>query len=398
MVDPAGVRDKLRQEMPISPHYAYLDHAAVSPLPARAADSIKTFAEQATREGDTRWLDWSAAVGRTRRLSAELIDADECEIALVGNTTQAIGLVAEGLPWQAGDNVVVPENEFPSNLLPWRNLARLGVELRLARVGPLGQLDAAALAEQIDSRTRLVSVSWVGFSSGFRCDLDQIAALVHRRSSLLFVDAIQGLGAFPLSVKTTDIDFLAADGHKWMLGPEGAGLMFVKQDHLEMLQPLGIGWNSLQSAGFDPNSVQLKHTAARYEGGSTNMVGMMAFGQSLSVLLELGSNQAANGLEAAILHNAQELAELLQQNGFEAQLPQSLENRSGIVGIRWAAADAAGEPEYAQARKFLLSRNVVTSVRGGRLRAATHAYNNTSDHQRLLEGLIEFRRLSQLCS
>jgi cysteine desulfurase / selenocysteine lyase len=395
MIETSSIRLKLRQEMPVTTQFSYLDHAAVAPLPTRSAAAIKLFADQATQEGDVRWLDWATAASRTRQYARQLINAQESEIALVANTTQAIGLVAEGLPWKSGDNVVVPVNEFPSNLLPWRNLARLGVELRLAEVGPQGQFDAESLAGYLDSRTRLVSLSWVGFSSGFRCDLEAISQMVHQKGSLLFVDAIQGLGAFPLNVASLPIDFLAADGHKWMLGPEGAGLMYVKQQHLDLLQPLGIGWNSLANAGFDPKSVQLKSTAARYEGGSTNMVGMMAFGQSLSLLLELGCNQPSSGFQTVILENVEELSDLLLQHDFDVCLPEQPENRSGILGIRWAEADAGGESAYLQARKFLLSRQVVTSVRAGRLRAATHAYNTTDDHRRLVDGLVEFRKLAQ---
>lgn len=393
MIDPANVRLRLRQEMPVTATFSYLDHAAVAPIPARSSAAIHQFADQSTHEGDTRWLDWAAAASQTRTSAAQLIGADESEVALVANTTQAIGFVAEGLPWQKGDNLVVPENEFPSNLLPWRNLARLGVELRLAKVGSDGQFDAEILSSYMDDRTRLVSVSWVGFSSGFRCDLASIAKMVHDRGSLFFVDAIQGLGAFPLNLQSIAIDFLAADGHKWMLGPEGAGLMFVRRQHLDLLQPVGIGWNSLAGAVFDPSSVQLKSTAARYEGGSSNMVGMMAFGQSLALLLELGSHLPSNGLQAAILENAQQLSEDLRLNGFQVLAPQEPENRSGIIGIRWAEAEAVGESVYVQARKFLLSRQVVTSVRAGRLRAATHAYNNSEDHRRLVDGLVEFRKL-----
>jgi cysteine desulfurase / selenocysteine lyase len=392
MIETANLRAEFRREMPITEKFAYLDHAAVAPLPARSGAEITKFATQSTHEGDTRWLDWAASAARTRTLAAKLINADESEIALVANTTQGIGMVAEGMPWKRGDNVVVPSNEFPSNLLPWRNLARLGVQLRLVDIDASGHFDASLLSKYVDSNTRLISVSWVGFSSGFRCDLAAIAQLARDRGIRLFVDAIQGLGAFPMDVKSLDIDFLAADGHKWMLGPEGAGLLYVKQSNLDLLQPLGVGWNSLASAGFDPHSVELKKTAARYEGGSTNMVGMMAFGRSVELLLELGCNADGGKLQHLILENVLELSELLRSSGFHALLPERPENRSGILGIRWPDAESAGDSAYMQARKFLLSRNVVTSVRAGRLRAATHAYNNSNDHIRLVEGLNEFRK------
>ncbi len=395
MVETAQIRKKLRTHMPISERFAYLDHAAVAPLPYSGASIIKQFAEQATREGDTRWLEWSAAVQRTRKLAAQLVGAAESEIALVANTTHGIGIVAEGFSWQPGDNVVVPENEFPSNLLPWKNLGRRGVEVRLVPINAFGEVTVEGLAKYVDQKTRMVSVSWVGFASGFRCDLAAISEFVHSRGCLLFVDAIQGLGAFPLDVSQIEIDFLAADGHKWMLAPEGAGILYVKQQNLDKLATIGVGWASLAAAGFDPKSAQLKSSAAKFEGGSSNMVGMMALGESLSILLELGAGRAASGFDATILENVLELSELLESAGFATTLPSSVENRSGILGIRWPEAEAAGESSYLNARKYLMEQGVVLSVRAGRLRAATHAYNDRQDHQRLVDGLIQFRTRSQ---
>jgi cysteine desulfurase / selenocysteine lyase len=393
-VDTQSLRSSFRREMPVTRNFVYLDHAAVSPLPAKSAQKIQSFAEQATQEGSYRWLEWSAGVARTRSHAARLIGCEESEIALVSNTTHGINVVAEGFPWRSGDNLVVPENEFPSNLLPWRNLERLGVELRLAPVGPKGTLSKEAIASRIDRRTRLISLSWTGFSSGYRCNLQEMVDLAHSNECYIFVDAIQGLGAFALDVGSIPIDFLAADGHKWMLGPEGAGLLYVRREHLELLHPLNLGWNSLSSAGFEPSSVELKTTAARYEGGSFNMAGMLGFGSSLELLLEYGCNQAGGVWERAILENVAELEQLLQNAEFQVELPEQPEHRSGILGVRWSAADRGGDAVYMQARKFLLERRIVTSVRGGRMRISTHAFNNSDDHRQLVDALTDFRERS----
>ncbi len=145
------------------------------------------------------------------------------------------------------------------------------------------------LEDACDERTRLVSVSWVGYASGWRCDLDAVAELAHRRGALLFVDAIQGLGVFPLDVQATPVDFLAADGHKWMLGPEGAGLFYLRREHLDRLRPIGVGWHSVvHAADYNRIELELKPSAARYEGGSQNMVGFIGLAESLELLLEFG--------------------------------------------------------------------------------------------------------------
>src|SRR5262249_41607809 len=153
-----------------------------------------------------------------------------------------------------------------------------------------GRVDLARLAEACDARTRIVSVSWVGYVSGWRCDLDAVAELAHKRGALLMVDAIQGLGGFPLDVRATPIDFLAGDGHKWLLGPEGAGLFYLKREHLDLLRPIGVGWHSVEHASdYSRIELKLKPSAARYEGGTQNMVGFLGLAASLELLLECGT-------------------------------------------------------------------------------------------------------------
>ncbi len=372
--------------MPVACDYAYFDHAAVAPLTAPAAAAISAYAQQASQKGDIPWPSWAGKVHELRQLAAALVGASPDEIALVNNTTHGIGLVAEGFPWKSGDNVVVPENEFPSNLLPWAALARRGVELRRVAVEADGRIDLKRLQQAIDGRTRILSTSWVGFASGYRIDVGEVAELVHAKGALFMLDAIQGLGAFPLDVATCQIDFLCADGHKWLLGPEGAGLFYIRQQHLDLMQPLGIGWNSLAAGFFEPNSTELKSTAARYEGGSTNMPGMLGFGASLKVLTDLTGSQ----ISAAILNNVQQLADLLRQADFKVEIPSDEQHRSGIVRIAWGDP-IVPESVLVAARKYCVDAGVVLSVRGGRLRASTHAYNNDDDRRRLVGALQRFR-------
>ncbi len=390
--DTEEFRNRFRREMPVCQRYAYFDHAAVSPLPARSAHAMHRYVDQASNEGDACWPEWSAAIERTRQSAARMIGGDESEIALVPNTTFGITLVAEAIDWQPYDNVVVPENEFPSNILPWSNLDRRGVQIRLARIPRDGVLAVENLEPLVDDRTRMIALSWVGFSSGFRCDLKSIVQFAHSREILVFLDAIQGLGAFPLDVKQTPVDFLAADGHKWMLGPEGAGLLYIRNQHLEQLSPINVGWNSLAGRAFDPKSAELKSTAARYEGGSVSIPGMLGWGSSLEMLLEMGANQPGNLIEQSILENSDNLTEMLTSSGFLVDVPNTACNRSGTLGVRWLEADAIGEQAYVKARKGLLDAGVVTSVRQGKLRISTHAYNNTDDFHRLVTSLVECRR------
>lgn len=377
-----------RSHMPITQRFAYFDHAAVSPLPDSAAARVRAFADQATYDGDTVWHEWSNCAEQLRNKCTQLLNCQIEEIALVSSTTQGINLIAEGFPWKPGENVVVPENEFPSNIVPWRNLARRGVELRIVPVDPSGDIDLSELEKGIDSKTRIVAISWVGFLSGYRIAVDEITSIAHRRGALVLVDAIQGLGAFPIDVKASAVDFLAADGHKWMLGPEGAGVLYIDQKHLGMLEPIMVGWNSLEdSFKFNPASVALKCSAARYEGGSTNMVGMMALEASLGLLLSCGTNRLDSPIASTIAENVQIIHDKLSRLGFETHLPP-LEHLSGIMGISWPGAN------YAAARAHCLSQGVVLSVRGGRLRVSTHGYNDSYDIERLVSALAEYRKHS----
>jgi selenocysteine lyase/cysteine desulfurase len=367
-----------RRQMPIAGQWAYFDHAAVAPLPQGSRDTITRWVDQAATAGDTVWPSWHQGVEGCRTLAARMLHADPAEVALVHSTSEGIGLVAEGYPWQPGDNVVTLDNEFPSNQYPWLNLASRGVETRRVPAGPGGRIDLNHLEAAIDARTRIVSVSWVGYVSGWRVNLDELSELIHRRGALFFVDAIQGLGVFPLDVSHTSIDFLAADGHKWMLGPEGAGLFYLRREHLDLLRPIGVGWHSVAHAS-DYNRIELnyKPTAARYEGGTQNMVGFLGLAASLELLLQYG--QQAIG--ERILQLTDLLCQRLEAAGAMLYTVREGDHRSGIVSCEFPGRDSL------QLKQKLLQAGVVCSARGGKLRFATHAYNNEADIERAIVGL-----------
>lgn len=368
---------ELRRMMPCAEKWAYFDHAAVAPISAPARAALVEWANDLAENGCADWPTWAQELEQVRRRGAELISADIDEIALVRNTTEGINLVAEGFPWQPGDNVVVPADEFPSNLYPWMNQASRGVEVRRVPVDK-GQVDLDRLAAACDARTRIVAISWVGYASGWRNDVDALVELAHSRGALVFLDAIQGLGVFPLDVRKTPVDFLAADGHKWMLGPEGAGLFYLRREHLDRLRPIGVGWNSVvHSYDFDHIELKLKSTAARYEGGTYNMPGLAAFGASLQLLAEYSTEQIA----ARVLALADELCERLAHIGATIVSCREPRHASGIVSFEMPGRDPM------RVRKECRERQVLVSCRAGRLRASPHAYCNSGDIDRLIEAL-----------
>ncbi len=366
--------------MPVARRWAYFDHAAVAPLSGAAQAALATWLDQAAAEGDTVWPQWARQVAATRESAARLLGASADEIALVPSTTHGINLVAEGLDWHPGDNVVTLDDEFPSNLYPWMHLADRGVETRLVPTVD-GRVDYDQLAGRCDERTRIITISWVGYANGCRRDLNVLSQIAAQRGALLFVDAIQGLGAFPLDVGNTPIDFLAADGHKWLLGPEGAGIAYIRRDRLPLLRTVGVGWNSVvQGSDFGHIELRLREDAARYEGGTKNMAGMIGLGASIDALTSLGMENVA----AAILDVTTIACDRLSSLGYRIASPRDGDQASGIVSINVPGVDVAA------VRRHCFDRGVALAYRAGRLRISPHAYNDEGDVDRLIEALRSF--------
>ena len=364
--------------MPLAERFAYFDHAAVAPISGPARDAIAAWADQSASAGAVDWASWGRHLTHLRRSVAAMVSADPSEIALVQNTTDGISLIAEGFPWQEGDNVVVPDDEFPTNFYPWMNLAARGVELRRAPTHD-GRLDLDALSDTCDERTRIVAASWVSFRSGWRNDPAALAEVAHRHGALLMLDAIQALGVCPLDVQSAGVDFFAADGHKWLLGPEGAGLLYIRREHLDLLRPLRLGWNSVVHDGdFDRLELVLKGTAERYEGGSPNMPGLFGLAASIEMLRRIGIEQICR----RIVEVTDLLCQRLREIGAVIHSDRSEPRRTGIVSFDLPGQDARS------LRLRCREQDVILSHRGGRLRASPHAYTNADDVERLIAALI----------
>jgi cysteine desulfurase / selenocysteine lyase len=380
-------RATLRSLMPIAKKCAYFDHAAMCALPQPAADAFQNWLTEAIDIGGPVWGQWVRGIESARATAAKMIGAQPDEIALVSNTTSGISLVAEGLHWREGDNVVTFADEFPSNLYPWMNLASCGVETRRVVNDVSGRSDLEALSAACDNRTRIVTVSWVGFASGYRHDIQRIAQIAHEHGALVFIDAIQALGAFPLDVDEVGVDFMAADGHKWLLGPEGAGIAYIRREHLNKLRPIGPGWHSVNPGQeFTHIELKMREGAARYETGSQNSGGILALGASLEMLQELG----AHNLAAAVLDITDQACEQLRQIGAKIISDRRPDHRNGEQRSGIIAFEMPGREPMAL-KRFAGRQNVVFGCRAGRLRISPHAYNNEEDLDRLVEALTSFK-------
>ncbi len=369
--------DALRvQEFPVTEHWAYFDHAAVAPMPRRSGLALRDWIDDQERHGVVHWPAWGRKVEEARVGCAQLINAGADEIAFIPNTTHGIGLIAEGYPWQPGDSVVTASEEYPSNLYPWMNLRDRGVTLRTVPTRADGRIWVDDLAAAIDSTTRVLTISHVEFATGFRNDLNLIGELCRSRGIAFFVDAIQGLGPLTIDVATTPIDFLAADGHKWLLGPEGAGLLYIRREWIERLRPIGVGWKSVTSS-YNASTVEfnLKPDASRWEGGTFAMAPLQAFAQSLKIFLEIGPKVVSD----RILDRAEAVREIARSAGWSVYGSTRPEDQSGIVALERPGIDPDA---FALG---LRDRGIALACRRGRVRVSPHIYNNADDLGRLAE-------------
>jgi selenocysteine lyase/cysteine desulfurase len=372
----------LRQEFPVTRHWSFFDHAAVAPLALRAQRAIVEWAADMAENGDVHEPDWVKRIEDARGLAGRLLNADATDIAFVKNTSEGIGIVAEGYPWRSGDNVVTAAEEYPANIYPWMNLANRGVELRRvpSRDGRILRDDIAAA---IDSRTRVLSLSAVEFASGYRNDLGELCELCKRRNVHLFVDAIQSLGVLPFDVRQTPVDFLAADGHKWMLSAAGAGIFYIRRELVDLLHPVGVGWNSVVGArNFGEIDFRLKPHAGRWESGSLNVAGIVALGASLQLLLGIGIPTVAS----RVLELTDYFCARAEEIGLQVFSSRRPTEKSAIVSIY------VGDVDLRALVRRCREAGIVVNRRAGRLRISPHCYNTTDEIDRLITVLADRQR------
>jgi selenocysteine lyase/cysteine desulfurase len=366
--------DQFRAQFPVTRHWAFFDHAAVAPLPSPAVDALKDYADDLAANGIAAVGRWVHRVKEVRQLAAQLLNADPTSIAFIKNTSDGIGFVAEGFPWKPGDNVVLASEEYPSNQYPWMNQAHRGVDVRSVRSRG-SRIAVDDLRAAMDERTRVLALSFVEFGSGFRNDMDAIGSMCKERGVYFFVDAIQGLGVLPLDVRRSPVDFLAADSHKWLLGPEGIGIYWVRPELIDMLHPVGVGWNSVVDCfDFGKIDFRLKPSADRWEGGAPNVAGIHAMGASLKLLLEAGVAE----LERRVLALTDYLCERAPQAGLDVFSSRASGEKSGIVSLLTPGRD----PDDLKRRCH--DAGIIVNQRLGRLRLSPHAYNTFEEIDRFL--------------
>ncbi len=367
---------------PVLRRWHFFNHAGVSPIPKVAADALRTFADEAARGAylDTSWY---PDLDRLRALAGRIINAEPDEIALVKNTSEGISMVANGLDWRRADRIVTAAVEYPANVYPWMEVARShGAELVMvpeetgadgSRVVPLEKI----LHEAANPRTRLLSLSHVEFASGQRHDVAAIGAFCRARGKLFNVDAIQSIGAVPVDVKGMNIDYLSADGHKWMLGPEGAGIFYCRRELIERTRPLMLGaMNVVNPFAYGSYDYTLKPDAGRFECGSLSLASFLSLKASLELIESIGAANIASRIKLL----TDRLISGLIHRGYNVVSPREGERWSGIVSFDSPAH--AHEPIFRALRR---EHRTEIALREGRLRASPHFYNTEAQIDRLVE-------------
>ena len=368
-----------RHEFPVAREKIFLAHAGVCPLPRRVSDAVREYAGSCT-QGDQETLLPALQMRHSRELAGRLLNAQPEEIAFVGPTSLALSFVAAGLPWRKNDNVLVYFDDYPANVYPWMALAERGVEVRCLSTRELGRIPPLEVIGQVDKQTRLVALASCHFVSGYRIDLNAIGQALHERNILFCVDAIQTLGAFPTAVE--HIDFLAADAHKWLLGPCAAGILYVRKGLQDSLRPAAYGWHNVLCPDYvAQEQLVFRPGARRYEAGTQNLLGLVGLHAAMELLLEMGIDNIA----AELLRKRALLVPALKNKGYtvlHADVPPA--NASGIITFYREGAGMAALYEKLEAA------NIIASLRANRsgrqhLRLSPHFYNTDAELQRVVQ-------------
>mgnify|MGYP001176963146 CR=1 FL=1 len=372
--------EQLRAEFPyLENGMIYLNHAASGPWSRFVERGVQRHLQGRTYGEVDIFADTIRIIGEARSMSARMIGTDPSRIAFVLNTSEGLNVLASGLPWKSGDRVVLIDQEFPSNIYPFLNLRRLGVEIDFVRQRE-GRIELEDIEAVMTDRTRLVAVSWVQFLSGFTLDLAAVKAICDRHDALLSVDAIQGLGARQLDVNKVSVDFLSSGVQKWQLGPQGVGIMYVSTKVQDLIRQSHVGWISVQNAwDFFDYVLDLQEDARRYENGTFNAVGISGYHGALSFFEQIGFDEAERRVREITTYTFERAMEL----GFDVVTPAEEALRAGIVTFR--------HPQAEEVQKHLQQRKMVVSARVGHVRVSPHFYNLREEVDAVLSSVKEFQ-------
>jgi cysteine desulfurase/selenocysteine lyase len=358
--------------------YVHLNHAGVSGMSRRTTDRVKEFLNLQSRNpiGAFPWAMGQAAECRGRL--ARLMGVPVEHLAFTKNTAHGLSIVADGLDWREGDEVVFADCEYPANSYPWLAQQDRGVKVKVVKTQPDGRLLLEDFAAAITNRTRVVAISWVQFCTGFRIDLAALAQLAHERGALLVADVIQGLGALPLNVTELGVDIAATGSQKWLIGPLGVGGLYVHPDALTHLRLVNMGAGAVKNVmAFDTLGLDVKPTVQRYEEGTPNIMGYCGLNAALEILEEVGQP----AIQERVFQTTTRIMDGLAERGYIVDSPSDDPSRAGIVMFHHPITSSD------EILPILTEAKINAAARGGKLRYTPHFYTNEEDVDRALNAL-----------
>ncbi|MBV9972529.1 MAG: aminotransferase class V-fold PLP-dependent enzyme [Candidatus Eremiobacteraeota bacterium] len=365
-----------RALFPVTKNFNYLNHAAVGILPAPTRDALVEFVEQHSTAGILGVYRYDVAMPDYRAIIADYIGADADEIAVLRNTADGANTIAAGLRWRAGDEIVLGDNEFPSNAYPWLACRDFGVKVRLVKTN--GQrLTPDVLRTQISRRTRVVTVSWVSFADGYRHDLAALGEVAHENGALLCVDVMQALGAFPIDVRALGVDVVYAGGAKWLMALQGVSFLYVRKGLIDQLRLAAPGWRSVANLwDFFDYEQQPVEDATRFEGGTINFIGALSLAKSIEILAA-----SKGGITPHVLALTDRLCDGLRAAGAEILTHRSPATSSAIVTFNMPQCDPM------ELGRLLQKQNIITTYRHNGVRVSPHGYNTEAEIDDLVSAI-----------
>lgn len=371
-----------RELFAVTERYTYLNHAAVGVLPRPTREALHEFVEAHATGGVMGTWPYERRMEEYRARIARFVGAKPGEIGVLRNTGDGANALARGFPWQQGDELILPDNEFPSNAQPWLPLRERGVTVRFINT-KMNRLNPDVLRASIGPRTKIVTVSWVSFEDGYRHDLAGLAEVAHAHGALFCVDAIQGLGAFPVDVTASGIDALYCGGAKWLLALQGVSFLFVREGLIEELELASPGWRSVEDMwNFLEYDQPFAGDATRFEGGTPNFIGALSLARSMDVMDEAGTQRIA----AHVLGLTDRLVDGLRSAGADIASIRDPQASSGIVTFSVPGCDPI------EIGKALARDGIVTTYRSNGIRVAPHGYNTDDEMDAVVEAIRAYRK------
>jgi len=367
---------QIRSQFPYLDRCVFLNHAGVSPLPSSVADAMRSYLDDIEHHATAHEKQWWKREDDLRDYLAKLLNCDRSEIAITKNTSEGISFIANGIAWKPQDNVIISNVEFPANVYPWLALERKGVEIRFAREREDGRITLEDVAALADAGTRVIALSLVEYASGFRIPAEEIGEFCRSRGILFVLDVFQAAGALDVDVKDLRADAVACAFHKWLMGPEGIGFLYIRKDVMASIDVLEWGWKSVTVpyTSFD-YKLEPKPDASRYECGTLNTCGIYGAAAALELCLQA----SIDNVESRIIELTDWLCNELSKRGCKVFSPRASGEKSGIVSFVHPSKPAC------QIVRELAERNVIAVERAGRVRVAPHYYNTYEDLVQLLD-------------